>query len=500
MFLEIILALITIGVSWVLLKWRYMKTFWRKKGIPHLPVHPLFGSMTFLQKINPNIWLKDIYLEYSSPYVGVWSFWRPGLIVNCPNITRNIVVKDADVFRNRLLGTGTKDELSCLNLFTVNDPLWTSLRRRLTAVFTASKLRGWQELFRSKTSDLIHRIKTDSENGVIINLRPLFADYSTDIIGESSFGIKCESTRTGTGHLREMTKDFEKYSTYRGIEWSSIFFVPEMADIFGFTFWPKHTMAYFSKVFKMIVQERGGYDKETDGKKDLLDALLKMRQDALKDNQNMEEVILISNALIFLQGGYDTTSATLTYLTYELAYHPEVQQRLYEEIVEARSNLETDEFDANDLAELPYFNAVLKETMRKYPIMGWLDRLALKDYRIDEKLTVPAGTVVFINVNGMHHDPKLFPDPNEFRPERFLPENEKNIIPYTYLPFGDGPRSCIGKRFAQFSLRFALAAISTNFIIKPLKDSPVPNDVPVETKGLFYLPSIDVSVEFVPRN
>lgn len=79
--------------------------------------------------------------------------------------------------------------------------------------------------------------------------------------------------------------------------------------------------------------------------------------------------------------------------------------------------------------------------------MGWLDRISSKEYRVDENLTIPAGTVVYVNGNGMHLDPKIFPDPMEFKPERFLPENEKDILPYSYLPFGDGPRSCIGQLF-----------------------------------------------------
>ena len=77
--------------------------------------------------------------------------------------------------------------------------------------------------------------------------------------------------------------------------------------------------------------------------------------------------------------------------------------------------------------------------------MGWLDRIAATDYRIDDSLTIEAGTVVYINVNGMHFDSEYFPDPDRFDPDRFLPENEKDIEPYSYLPFGEGPLFCIGK-------------------------------------------------------
>lgn len=77
--------------------------------------------------------------------------------------------------------------------------------------------------------------------------------------------------------------------------------------------------------------------------------------------------------------------------------------------------------------------------------MGWLDRIASQDYKIDENLTIPSGTVVYVNAVGMQQDPQYFPNPQIYNPERFLPENERNITPYTFLPFGDGPRGCIGK-------------------------------------------------------
>uniref|UniRef100_A0A2H1VRM6 unspecific monooxygenase n=1 Tax=Spodoptera frugiperda TaxID=7108 RepID=A0A2H1VRM6_SPOFR len=190
-----------------------------------------------------------------------------------------------------------------------------------------------------------------------------------------------------------------------------------------------------------MVEERGGFEKDIDGKRDLLDALLKMKIDAQKENQDMDIDILISNAMIFLQGGYDTSSSALTYAVYELAYNREYQKILYDELVEAEKALNGKRFDAESLAKLPYLDAVIKG---KYPIMGWLDRKALRDYQVNENLTIPANTVVYINAIGMHWDPKYFPNPEEFRPDRFLPENANNVVPYSYLPFGEGPRMCIG--------------------------------------------------------
>ncbi|XP_047029362.1 cytochrome P450 6k1-like [Helicoverpa zea] len=496
----VLLVPIAIFLLWWYAKWISMKNYWKNLGVPQSDVHPILGSLTFLQKKNPGVWLTELYREFKgAPYVGIWVFWRRGLVINDPNLARQVLVKDADIFKNRLLASGKTDPMGALNLFTVDDPLWSSVRRRLTMLFTGSKLRGWQELYQSKVADLVYRINSDNEKGITINLRSLFADFTTDVIGESSFGIQCQATRNSSGPLRAMTKDFEQYNTWRGMSWSSIFFLPDIVDIFRFSLWPKHTVVYFRKIFKMMVEERGGYEGQVEGKRDLLDALLKMKQDAVKENQDLDEDVLISNAMIFLQGGYDTSSAVLTYTIYELAHYPEKQQILYEELAAAKKALGDKKFDAESLAQLPYLDACLKESLRKYPIMGWMDRLALKSYKVDEKLTIPANTVVYVNVSGMQMDPDYFPDPQEFRPERFLPENAANIVPYTYLPFGEGPRMCIGKRIGQNTMRYALSAVILNFEVKPLPKFPTPNEITFEKKGLFYIPGIPLSVEFKPR-
>ncbi|KPJ04444.1 Cytochrome P450 6j1 [Papilio xuthus] len=91
--------------------------------------------------------------------------------------------------------------------------------------------------------------------------------------------------------------------------------------------------------------------------------------------------------------------------------------------------------------------------------MGWLDRVAATDYKVDDKLTIPAGTPVYVNGLSLHYDPNIYPEPMQFNPDRFLPENEKKIPPFTYIPFGEGPRMCIGNN--SFNLvHFVLCLIN----------------------------------------
>ncbi|CAH2049665.1 unnamed protein product, partial [Iphiclides podalirius] len=491
------LCIVVCLVIWAYVYWTGVRQYWAKKGVPHLPPHPILGSLTFLQRQNPGLWMRDIYERFRSPYVGMWLFWRPALIINSPEIARKVLVKDSALFRDRLLSSGKSDPIGALNLFTVNDPLWTTIRRRLTAVFTAAKLKMTHGLVAKKNKELVQRIKREMNQNKRVNVRMVMSDYTTDVIGMAAFGITCDSTITGEGPLRAVTKEFSTYSWIRGLNWCCIFFIPELVDFFRFSLFPKHVTEYFRKIFRTMVDQRGGLDAEINENRDLLDALLKMRQECKKDNEDLSEDLLVAQAAIFLLGGSDTTSSALTFCIYELAFLPDLQEKLFKEQMDA---IRDNELDAKLLSELVYLNSVIKETLRKYAPMGWFDRIAAKDYQIDENLTITAGTPIYVNAIGMHYDPDMFPEPYKFDPERFLPENEKEMQAFSYIPFGEGPRHCIGRRFGEQNLRFTLSTVIRNFKIQPTPNAPLPSQVEIEKKGLFLAPGQNLFLEFIPRN
>ncbi|XP_038223021.1 cytochrome P450 6k1-like [Zerene cesonia] len=498
-------GILLIGVAlcvlgWLYVRWSRVRQYWAQRGVPHLPPHPVMGSLTFLQRQNPGRWMINSYQHFNkTPYFGAWWFWRPTLIINSPEIARNVLVKDFASFRDRLLGSGTSDPIGHLNIFTVNEPLWSSIRRRLTNIFTAAKLRALQNLLDTKANQLVERIK-NTENKTAISLRMLFTDYTSDVIGTAAFGVETKAIVGGECPMRKVTKAFMKFDLYRGICWSSIFFFPELVDIFRFTFFPKWATDYFTKVFRLVSEQRRAQRGRTGETKDLVDALIKLKEESDQNNEGLTEDTIVAQAAIFLLGGFETSGAALSFALYELAFHPEIQEKMFKELVQIKEQDENDNLDISKLAEAPYFNSVIKEVLRKYSPMGWLDRIAVQDYKIDDNLTIEAGTPIYVNAIGMHYDENYFPNPLEFNPERFMPENEKNITPFSYLPFGEGPRNCIGKRFGQISVRHALAHVALNYKVKPLANGPKPSEVEFEKHGLFLVPGQDLYVDFIPRN
>ncbi|CAG2167186.1 unnamed protein product, partial [Oppiella nova] len=135
----------------------------------------------------------------------------------------------------------------------------------------------------------------------------------------------------------------------------------------------------------------------------------------------------------------------------------------------------TGEIGYDDLTRLPFLDAVLSESLRKYPPIVMLSRQAVNDYTIpDSGIVIPKGQHIEIPVYAVHHNPEYYPNPEKFDPDRFMPENRDKIKPYTYLPFGAGPRNCIGMRVALMEAKLCIAHLVRRYILFPTNETPVP--------------------------
>lgn len=151
---------------------------------------------------------------------------------------------------------------------------------------------------------------------------------------------------------------------------------------------------------------------------------------------------------MFFLGGFDTIANMLIFLTQELCINPDIQQQLFNEIVETESNLNGKRIDYVTLQKMKYLDQVVSEGLRKWPINPLTDRVCVKDYiceyDVDKKFLFEKGIAIWIPIYGIQHDPNYYPDPEKFNPDRFSDENKHKLVPGTYLPFGLGPRNCIG--------------------------------------------------------
>lgn len=211
----------------------------------------------------------------------------------------------------------------------------------------------------------------------------------------------------------------------------------------------------------------------------LMDILLQSEIDGkpLTDSEVREE------ANTFLFAGHDTVSSALMFLFYNIAKHPEVQQKLVAEIREIFGDKE-DELSFGRLANLQYMECVIKESMRIYPPVPMFGRESQEELTLSGGRAVPSGSNITLCPSLVHADPEVFPDPLEFIPERFMQNDSKSVEGrgFTYIPFSAGPRGCIGQRLAMQEMK-----IVTMRVLQHLSLAVPPNQPPIEATAELVL-------------
>ncbi|CAH4036124.1 unnamed protein product [Pieris brassicae] len=221
---------------------------------------------------------------------------------------------------------------------------------------------------------------------------------------------------------------------------------------------------------------------------DFLDMMLKLRQigklsgDAMEVDENgkkkkveieFDEDRMLAQLYIFFVAGFETSSTVMGYAMHQLAYHPEIQIEVQQEIDEILAKNDN-KLCYQSLSEMNLLEQVTKEALRLFPPGAALGRICTKDFVIPElNIQIEAGTTVGIPVYGIQTDPQFFENPLKFNPKRFSHEASQNRHKYVFLPFGEGPRKCIGARFGTLIVMAGLAVVLEKFTIKPSPSSTI---------------------------
>lgn len=209
-----------------------------------------------------------------------------------------------------------------------------------------------------------------------------------------------------------------------------------------------------------LIRERRTQSHEN--RQDILSLMMSARYD---DGQAMTDEELRDELMTLLTAGHETTASALTWAFYWVDHLPEVRDKLMREL-----NTLGDSPDPSTVAKLPYLSAVCQETLRFYPIaMNGFPRIVKSPIEI-QGYTLPVGTAIIPSIYLAHHREETYPQPKQFRPERFL---ERQFSPYEYLPFGGGNRRCIGLAFAQYEMKLVLATILSRFQVSLVNKRPL---------------------------
>lgn len=466
--------------------WKFK--YWSRKGVMQITPTPFFGNFKncILLKTSISEFIQDLYEKSEGlPFMGFYIFNKPFLLVRDLELVKHILVKDFNTFANKHASADSKnDRIGYSNLFIMKNPAWKYLRTSLTPIFTSGKLKKMFELMLIIGKNLekhLELLNLDG-NGKEIELKDLTASFTTDLIATTAFGLNMNSLKDPNTDFRVYGRWIFDYNIKRALDFFLIFFFPNLTKYLSIKFFGKATNSLRNIFWRVINQRIESNIKRND----LIDCLIELKEKH-KNDENFEGFKfdgddLVSQAAIFFTGGFETSSTTISFTLYELALNQDIQKTLRAEIHEALA--QTDGKITYDMImDLPYLDMVISETLRKYPPLGFLDRIALQDYKVPNfDLTIEKDTPIFIPMIGFHHDPKYFPNPEKYDPLRFSENVKKSRPSFVYMPFGEGPHICIGMRLGLLQSKLGIIEILKDYEVSPCEKTKIP--MVLDPKGL----------------
>jgi cytochrome P450 len=352
---------------------------------------------------------------------------------------------------------------------------WRVQRRMIQPMFHRRQILTLGEQITAAGERLLARWNETFTGGEPVNLSTEMMRVTLDVINRTMFGVDVmdhvDDIGPAVNRAAYFTFRYETNPLRPPLSWplpANRRFLSDRRMLYG--------------VIEGIIEER----RKGDGRRgDLLDMLLDAQDEetgaAMSDEQLRDEVLTIFAA------GHETTSHALTWTWYLLATHPEILSRMQLELDQVLAGKTP---TVNDLGALPYTQAVFEEAMRLYPPVPALPRIVAHDAVLGGYRLL-AGNRAIISIRNIHRHPAFWPEPDHFQPERFLPETEKPAHRLAYVPFGAGPRLCVGKHLALVEGALLLAQIGQRYSFRLAEDHRVVPDVAITMRpkfGMYVLP------------
>ncbi|UMM15539.1 hypothetical protein L5515_012947 [Caenorhabditis briggsae] len=519
--MSIILLVITALLFGVLSYYLWIWIYWRRRGVPGPLGYPVVGSfLSTIEHTNPQyLQIREWTKQYGSVY-GYTEGTMKTLIVSEMDLVHQLFVTQYDNFYGRKLnpiqGNPEKDDRA--NLFSAQGYRWKRLRAIASPTFSNNSLRKINLTVEDCAIELLRHIEEQTTGGEPINMLQFYQEFTMDVIGRIAMGqIDSQMFRNPLlNFVKAIFADNRKHIPLIG----GVF--PVLAQIFRYFMlkFPFLGAANFIHVHKTMVsavhnriaqrEEDKNNGIEPGEPQDFIDLFLDARAEDVEhfgesnadfsksssyNNRQLTTMEVVGQCTVFLIAGFDTTALSLSYSTFLLATHPEIQKKLQEEVdIECPDSVIT--FD--QLSKLKYMDCVIKETLRLYPL-GTLanSRRCMRATKLGN-VEVEVGTMVQVDTWSLHTDTKVWgDDAKEFKPERWLlPETDKISQKGGYIPFGLGPRQCIGMRLANMEEKILLSHILRKYTFKTGKKT----DIPLKLHGRATTQPESVWMHLVSRN
>ncbi|XP_063696801.1 cytochrome P450 6d3-like [Culicoides brevitarsis] len=459
---------IALGCIYAFLK--YLFSYWARNGFPYLEPEIPFGNMKKFAKKQASFGLNtwEMYQKVKKPFVGVYIFFSPTLLIRDVNLVHKILVTDVEYFYDRGIYMNEEREPMSVSLFSQRGSKWKCLRQKMSPLFSTGKLKNMFQTILNEVDHLDKYVEIKAENKEVIEFKDILQRYVLNIIGSVFFGIELDTIADPSHPFRNINKLITNRGLIEDMKTALVFMAPKIIDIFRINTFNPDVKKFFYDVVNSTISHR---DTNNFRRNDFMQLMLDMRKS--DDALTIDEIA--SNVFLFFIAGTETTSATAGFCLYELALQPDLMKRVQTEIDETLAKHEG-VISYDSIQEMELLEMCIKETLRKYPGLPMLNRECTKDFKIpDSDLTIKKGTAILVSIMGLHYDPKNFAEPEKFDPERFR-KGQETFNKDAYIPFGDGPRQCIAVRMGFMGAKAAVVKMLSKYNFETVSNKPIEFD------------------------
>ncbi|KAJ8728448.1 hypothetical protein PYW08_016833 [Mythimna loreyi] len=508
---------VTVLIGALVLYLRQVYSSFSRNGVKHLTPIPFLGNVGKILLRQDHIAhdLSNLYHSFPEErFVGRYEFTREAVVIRDIELLKKITVKDFEYFLDHSV-IGIESSFG-RSLFFLKGEEWKEMRSALSPAFTSSKI-SLMVPFMVEVGDqmictLKKQITNSRDNYVDVDVLDLTTRYSNDVIASCAFGLKTDSQTERNNELYLMSKSITDFTFTQFLLFFLMVNVPYLLKILDWELIPKKSQIFFKRLVLDTMKER---ELRNILRPDMIHLLMeakkgKLSHDDIKPNDDavgfataVESTVgnkernrvwtdddLVAQALLFLFGGFESVSTSMNFALHELAVNPDVQERLAQEIREHDAKNDG-KFDFKSIQDMPYLDMVVSEVLRKWPPNAVMDRVCTKDYNMGKPnntakndFILKKGTSIIIPAFAFHHDPEFYPDPEKFDPERFSKENKHKINRFAYMPFGLGPRNCIGSRFALCDLKVMVYQVLKHIELSPCEKTCIPSKLVADNINL----------------
>lgn len=430
----------------------------------------------------------DIYKDYKEhKLIGIYSFYSPVLVVTDPDVLRQITVRDFNNFGGGAMEVDMNvDPMMGINPFSTPDlETWKERRGFHVSLLTPSKLKPLPDMMVIIGRNMIDFIKHSNDRAV--KVKEISDFLAIDAVASYSYGYEPTAFTDPENAFRKYSREtlFTPESLFAI---NSAFLFPKVAKLLSYRTVSKDSENFFVSTCKRMLNFR---EKNPSNRKDFFEHMAKYNKKLLEEGkEECTDIEIAGHCVTVYLDSFFTTSSGLSYFILELSEHPDIQEKLREEIYSAGREME--EFDYDKVNSLAFLQMALSESLRLHPPVPVSARICLKTSEV-EGVKIEKGTKVLLPYSAFHQDPQYYPEPEKYNPERYL--SEDSLKKGTLFPFGDGPRMCLGHRYATLVIKTAIIYLLLNFKISPdvKKDDKTPDklfpfDTPDDTTKVIFHP------------